>query len=128
VQACAVLAIFEETLRPAIYRGDLGGWPWLATVANAQTLVCAEKSGGAKLVDASAFFDKTSEIQGERKELKNGYDEILPLNVEYLVCAYEDDKKEWKYFKPRANVNSCALQVRHAKKTKRESIFNLPVA
>lgn len=96
----------------------------LASTANAQSIDCPKKLGIYWLTDASTYFDKKSEIQGERKELKNGYDEILPPNVEYLVCEYENAQKKWRRFQPKDGINSCALQLRRiANKVERISLI-----
>lgn len=88
----------------------------LVSTANAQSLDCPKKIGNHSLTDASIYFDKKSEIQGDRKELKNGYNEILPLNVAYLVCEYENNQKEWKKFQRKDGINSCILQLRRTEK------------
>ena len=88
----------------------------LASTAQAQSLGCPKLSGKAKLTGASTFFDKTSEIQGDRTDVKNGYNLRLPLNIAYLVCEYENGVKNWKNFKPKEDIETCNLQVKEYKK------------
>jgi len=88
----------------------------ISFTASAQTLECPTIEKKNRLVGASAYFDKISQIQGERKDLKNGHNEILPLNVRYLVCEYENETKSWKYFQPKDEITSCILETRERRR------------
>lgn len=60
---------------------------FLASGASAQTVECSKVSQGAKLAGAGAYFDKQTEIQGARREVKGGFDVELPLNTAWLVST-----------------------------------------
>lgn len=81
----------------------------------AQTVECPRVSQGTKLTGAGAYFDKQTEIQGARREVKGGYDIDLPLNTAWLVCEY-GALQAWKEVKPKPKINSCRLRVRERRK------------
>jgi hypothetical protein len=87
----------------------------LAPFVHAQTVECPRVSQGAKLTGAGAYFDKQTEIQGARKEVKGGFDIELPLNTAWLVCEYGAAQK-WEEVKPDPKIKSCTLRVRETKK------------
>lgn len=88
----------------------------ISSTASAQILECPPIEKKNRLVGASVYFDEISQIQGERKDLKNGYNEILPLNVRYLVCEYENDTKSWKQFQAKDEITSCILETREKRR------------
>lgn len=89
---------------------------FLFSSVQAQILECPSIHKKSKLVDATAFFDKITQIQGEFVELKNGYNLILPLNVKYLVCDYRNKTNLWKEFTPNKEVKDCILRLREQRK------------
>jgi hypothetical protein len=72
-------------------------------------------SQGAKLTGAGAYFDRQTEIQGARREVKGGYDVELPLNTAWLLCEY-GALQAWKEVKPEPKINTCKLRVRERRK------------
>ncbi len=88
---------------------------FLTSGVSAQTVECPKVSQGAKLTGAGAFFDKQTEIQGARRDVKGGYDVELPLNTAWLVCEYGAAQK-WEEVKPDPKIDRCTLRVRESKK------------
>jgi hypothetical protein len=71
------------------------------------------------LKDASAFIGEINgggEIQGGIKEVKNGYDVELPLDIKWFVCIYENNVQWWEELKLNPKITSCTMYVRKNKK------------
>jgi hypothetical protein len=90
---------------------------------SAATVECPKVSDGKPLAGVGAFFDKQTEIQGGRFDVKGGYRIELPLNVAWLVCEYGafGGPQRWIEVKPPANVKRCDLRVREAKSKPQEA-------
>jgi hypothetical protein len=91
--------------------------------ASAATVECPKFSDSKPLASVGAYFDKQTEIQGARFDVKGGYRVELPLNVAWLVCEYGaiGGPQRWIEVKPPADVKHCALRVREAKSKPQEA-------
>ncbi len=80
----------------------------------AEVVECPKKLDGKRLISIGAFFDKETEIQGDRFDVRGGYRIELPLNVAWLVCEYGaiSGPQRWIQVKPPANVKRCTIRVR----------------
>jgi hypothetical protein len=96
-----------------------------AAVSNAAagTVECPKVLDGKPLAGVGAYFDKQTEIEGARFDVKGGYRIDLPLNVQWLVCEYGaiGGPRHWLEVKPSDNVKRCALTVREVKGKPREA-------
>ena len=83
----------------------------------AKTVECPKASEAKPLAGVGAYFDRQTEIQGARFEVKGGYRVELPLNVQWLVCEYGviGGPQRWVEVKPGDRVQRCVLRVREAK-------------
>lgn len=83
----------------------------------AEIVECPKKSDGKPLISMGAFFDKETEIQGDRFDVRGGYRIELPLNVAWLVCEYGaiGGPQRWIQVKPPTDVKRCTIQVREVK-------------
>lgn len=91
--------------------------------AHAATVECPKIADGRALAGVGAYFDKQTEIQGARFDVKGGYRVELPLNVAWLVCEYETigGPQRWIEVKPPVGVKRCALRVREVKNKPQEA-------
>lgn len=89
--------------------------------AAAQGAECPTKSDGRSLTGVAAFFDKETEIQGDRSDECGGYRIELPLNVAWLVCEYgppgstAPEDQRWVKVQPPKDVKRCVLEVKEVK-------------
>jgi len=83
----------------------------------AEVVECPKKSDGKPLISIGAFFDKETEIQGDRFEVRGGYRIELPLNVAWLVCEYGaiGGPQRWVQVTPPANVKRCTIRIHEVK-------------
>jgi hypothetical protein len=95
----------------------------VASHAAAETVECPKASDGKPLASVGAYFDKQTEIQGARFDVKGGYRVELPLNVKWLVCEYGvvGGPQRWVEIKPGDGAKRCALRVREAKSKPKEA-------
>lgn len=89
--------------------------------ANAQTMECPKESKGEKLSGYEVLYDEQTELQGEFKKVKGGYQVELPLSFKYFVCEYGSVTKR-EEVKLKNNLSSCTLFVREGKKKKLKNI------
>lgn len=91
--------------------------------ASAATVECPKVSDSKPLAGVGAYFDKQTEIQGARFDVKGGYRVELPLNVAWLVCEYGaiGGPQRWVEVKPPTDVKHCVLRVREVKSKPQEA-------
>src|SRR3569832_1796253 len=86
-------------------------YPWQDTLVNEVPYQHNGKGVVKKkeLSKASGFggeFNEVNELQGIRKEVKDGYDVHLPLITKWLVCSYGDNVQWWEELKLANNVKA----------------------